>query len=310
MLAQPLGDSPLSWRTPHARPRLSEAVAAMTGLAVAMIASVASLGCDRRPPPAPIFVPAPAPAPIPIHYARAPSPARLSPMPASTRNPPVSTLPSPMPAPTLPLASAPVSPLRITVGDVIPSDDRASIREPKVRGYLADSTGDTATLAFTYRGPSHSVAAMASGDTRAQLALVLRAQDPCNVILVTWSIEPVSDIAVQLHRDRGESDTCSRRAPVRVRPSFRAHPSALGVPEWSLASRNVASEPFGHELRASIVGDKLEVFADQRLVWRGTLPPSARELRGPSGFRTDNVAVDLALRGPVDGEPSNRASEG
>lgn len=250
----------MSWSEPRRRTRASDAVIALSGLAFAMLASLASLGCDHPP-------------------------AATRP-PTSTRPPPLASVsPAPMPV----LASAPAPSLRITEGAPSVSADRAIIREPATRGYLVGSTGDRATLAFTYRGRSHSVAAMASGDERAQLGLKLRAQDSCNVIYVMWRIEPTSEIVVQVKRnDSHTHDECGNDGYARVRPSFRAKPPALGVPE-------AFGTTLDHELRASIVDDQLEVIADDKVVWRGTLPDSARDLRGPAGFRTDNVDIDLSV---------------
>lgn len=272
----------IPWTESRPRPRVSDAAIAFTGLAIAMLASLASLGCDRRPPStAPILVPSPAPLPMPETYAATAS----------------SSIPEPAAAPH---ASAPVPELCITDGDVIASGDRATVREAKGRGFLAGSTGDSAVLEFTYGGRANTVAAMASGDTRAQLGLELRAQDSCNVIYVMWRIDPVSEITVQVKRnDLREHRDCGNAGYTRVRPTFRAHPPALGVADWP-------TKPIEHVLQAAIVDDVIEVFADKRLVWRGALPAAARDFHGPAGFRTDNVQIDLALRAPMDPEDAAR----
>jgi hypothetical protein len=293
---EPRGPSPvsaLSWRAPRRSLRTSDACVAISGLALAMLASLASLGCDRPAPAptAPIFVPSAEKDSPPADDSIASTPTRP---PASVSSPP---------APTRVLSPAPAATLCVTDGDVVPSGDRATVREPATRGYLAGSTGDTATLAFTYRGRSHSVAALASGDTRAQLGVKLRAQDSCNVIYVMWRVEPTSEIVVQVKRNAARThDECGNAGYTRVRPSFRARPPALGVPEWSPAGSRGSGDDtrHDHELRAAIVGDELEVFADAKLVWRGTLPAAARDLHGPAGFRTDNVDIDLALDAPLD----------
>src|SRR5205085_5326794 len=48
-----------------------------------------------------------------------------------------------------------------------------------------------------------------------------------------------------------------------------------------------------HTLRAEITDNMLEVFVDDDLHWRGTLPEDAASLRGPAGIRSDNLAFDL-----------------
>ncbi|GEM_PF-945327 len=270
----------------RARPviaRSRDALVVFAGVAFAMLASLAALGCDHPPPAptrAPVLVPSPMPTPTPVPV-------------AST---------SPTPAPMPDLSSAPVATLCMTEGDATPSGSRATIREPATRGFLTNSTGDAATLAFTYRGRSHSVAALASGDTRTQLGIKLRAQDSCNVIYVMWRIEPTSEIVVQTKRNTAHAHRdCGAEGYTRVRPSLRASPPPLGVPEWSSTARDAGESidaELAHTLEASIVEDVLEVRADGRLVWRGTLPETARDLQGPVGFRTDNVDVDLELRAP------------
>jgi hypothetical protein len=214
-------------------------------ISLVAVALIALVGCDRRPP-----VPS--------------APIEASVVPAPIMTPPA---------------------LCVTEGRSTPAGARASIREPATRGYLAGSTGDAARLSFTYRGRSQSSAALASGATRAQLGLKLRAQDSCNVIYVMWRIEPISEIVVQIKRNDARAHReCGNAGYRRVRPAVRASPPSID------------DQP--HELRAAIVDDRLDVFADQALVWRGSLPVEARTLRGPTGFRTDNVDVDLELDAP------------
>ncbi|MFN0247674.1 MAG: hypothetical protein ACKV2T_12380 [Kofleriaceae bacterium] len=288
--------APLSWRSPRRRLRASDVCVAISGLSLAMLASLASLGCDRPSPAptAPLFVPsAEAPPATGEHLAP----------PSSTPTRPPASVSPPAPAPVLsPAQAAPSSPqLCVTDGDVVPSGERASVREPATRGYLAGSTGEAATLAFTYRGRSHSVVALASGDTRTQLGVKLRAQDSCNVIYVMWRVEPKSEIVVQVKRNAARThDECGNAGYTRVRPTFRERLPALGVPAWTPAGSRDTADHHDHELRAAIVGDELEVFADTKLIWRGALPAAARDLRGPAGFRTDNVDIDFALDAPRD----------
>ena len=187
-------------------------------------------------------------------------------------------------APSLPLASS----LRLTEGRAKPSGGRVTIAEPSTRGIVPASSGDEATLDFTYAGPSTEPAALASGALRSQLGLKLRAQDSCNVIYVMWRIEPVSEIVVQVKRN-AEATThaqCGNGGYAGVKPGHRSSPPAL-VPGSA------------HVLSASIAGDDLSVWADQALVWRGTLPTDARSLSGPAGFRTDNVRAELALHARI-----------
>jgi hypothetical protein len=57
-----------------------------------------------------------------------------------------------------------------------------------------------------------------------------------------------------------------------------------------------------HTLRAEIHGDELTAWIDDEIAWRGTLPDSARDLVGPAGLRSDNLAFDVVdFRAPQAG---------
>jgi hypothetical protein len=48
-----------------------------------------------------------------------------------------------------------------------------------------------------------------------------------------------------------------------------------------------------HTLRAEISGDNLTAWLDGNVAWQGTLPDGARDLAGPAGIRSDNLAFDI-----------------
>lgn len=182
-----------------------------------------------------------------------------------------------------PPALSPASSLRLTEGTAQPTGGTIAITEPSVRGVVPESTGDAAALDLVYLGPTAETATLASGAERSQLGLKLRAQDSCNVIYVMWRIQPVSEIVVQLKLNPVRTHAeCRNAGYERIRPGHRSPPPAL-------------VSGTAHMLTAAIDGDDLSVWADQALVWRGTLPPEARALRGPAGFRTDNVRAELVV---------------
>ncbi|HEY5925774.1 MAG TPA: hypothetical protein VIV11_29005 [Kofleriaceae bacterium] len=161
-----------------------------------------------------------------------------------------------------------------------------TVGAPAVRGYARGSTGDSATLAFTYDGVTATTSALASGATRAQLGLKLRAQNSCNVIYVMWRVSPKSEITVQVKANPGSAthEDCGITGYTRVKAAVRKPPPAL--------------EPnTQHTLAAAIERDELVVWADHEVVWRGTLPAPARNLTGPAGFRIDNVKAKVSLDG-------------
>ncbi len=171
--------------------------------------------------------------------------------------------------------------------------DRA-ISEPTVRAIARGAGGDLAELAFRFRGVTQRLAPLASGEVRHQLGLKLRAQDSCNVIYVMWCLEP-STLVVSIkhnpgthaHRDRG----------------------AAGYTDVAIAAAPPLVADTSYRLRAEIAGDGLVAWIDGALIWRGVLPDTARELAGPAGLRTDNLALDRVELFVTSG-PSPRARRG
>ena len=186
------------------------------------------------------------------------------------------------------IAIAPVEELCVTRGAIT---DRA-ITEPTVRAFAPAAGGDAAQLAFTFQGDAATTRALANGHDRRQLGLKLRAQDGCNVIYVMWRLDPKPKLEVSVKRNPGKRthEECGAEGYTKVKP---AHVVAVPV----LA----AGDP--HTLRAEIVGDELTAWIDGSVTWRGTLPAGARDLVGPAGLRTDNLALaHLELSAPAKGQ--------
>lgn len=247
------GDRPLSRRAVEggaARRPLHDAFVAAGGLAIALVTSMAALGCDR-PPPASTRI-----------ESHAPTWAELSTRGEAT--------------------------ICFTEGRGAASERGHHVVDAAMRGFVPGSTGDEASLDFVYRGTLEKRTELASGDSRAQLGVKLRAADSCNVLYAMWRTE-TNEIVVQVKRnaDAHTHAECGATGYTRVRPTERAKPPTIAAGEH-------------HTLEAVIAGDNLVVKADDTLVWRGTLPDEARELRGPAGVRTDNVDVDLAIHAPID----------
>jgi len=160
-----------------------------------------------------------------------------------------------------------------------------TVTEPTVRAVALGTQGDAAALKFTYRGHTEKMRELASGQERRQLGLKLRAKNGCNVVYVMYRMDPAPriDVSVKSNPNATTHADCGADGYTKVKGSSDAKLSLVPV----LAAGDT------HTLRAVITGDELRAFIDDRLVWHGTLPDSARELAGPAGVRSDNLAYDL-----------------
>ena len=182
-------------------------------------------------------------------------------------------------------AEAPaVDGLCVTKGAVRGEPGALAVTDPTVRAVVPGSSGDQASLRFTYRGDTEKVRALASGQLRKQIGLKLRAADGCNLVYVMWRFEPKPGIEVSIKANPGKRShaECGTAGYQKLAPDDP-------VP----VSRPAAGET--HTLAATIQGDRLEATIDGDVVWRGSLGSAAAGLAGPAGFRSDNVAADIEL---------------
>jgi hypothetical protein len=165
------------------------------------------------------------------------------------------------------------------------------ITEPTVRAVVRGTAGDAAELTFVFHGDSDTVRELANGKPRRQLGLKLRAENGCNLLYVMWRLDPKPEIEVSIKHNPGmrTHKDCGAGGYTKVKPTSHEPP-----PDLELGAK--------HVLRAQIAGDELSAWIDDKLVWRGTLPESARELRGPAGMRSDNLAYDLVAFGAPAGD--------
>ncbi|HKD50542.1 MAG TPA: hypothetical protein VKB90_07085 [Candidatus Acidoferrum sp.] len=158
---------------------------------------------------------------------------------------------------------------------------RLSVSSKEMRATLKFTTEQTATVKFTYLGPTKEVAHLGSGEIRSQFGIKLRAQDDCNVIYVMWHFAPDQKIAVSIKRNPGKRThaECLDRGYVNnLKPRLSDAPPAVEP-----------NQP--HVLTATVSGSDLSVTADNKLVWWGDLGPVALTLRGPVGLRSDNARL-------------------
>lgn len=171
----------------------------------------------------------------------------------------------------------------------------ATVTAPTMRAVALGSRGDGASLELVYRGDTADTRALASGATRRQVGLKLRARDSCNVIYVMWRLDPTPmlEVSIKLNPGMARHAECGALGYTKVHAT-----KSWPVPVLAPGDR--------HVLRAAIDGDDLAAFIDEQVAWRGTLPAAARSLVGPAGIRSDNLAFDLvAFAAPDGGEPAS-----
>lgn len=164
------------------------------------------------------------------------------------------------------------------IGQVEPQKGKSldfGIQVPKSRIYFPGSDGRLGRIKFTYDGHSEETADFASGRSRAQIGLKLRAQDSCNVLYVMWRIDPEQRIMVssKSNPDDHLNRQCGNAGYANLRPTEVTHPPLVKP-----------GEP--HTLGAHLEDGILQVFVDEKLVWKGDVGTLGYE--GVTGLRSDN----------------------
>jgi hypothetical protein len=171
-----------------------------------------------------------------------------------------------------------------------------SVAVPKMRAYLNASTPQEVEVHFTYLGSTGNEARLGSGELRRQFGLKLRAQDACNLVYAMWRIEPESKLVVSAKSNPGQrtSAECGNRGYRNIKPQH-----SKPVP--------LLREGETHDLRAEMNGDEVKVFADNTLVWEGSVGPDTLSLNGPVGMRSDNARLELQFLAPL--PPNSQAGQ-
>jgi len=166
--------------------------------------------------------------------------------------------------------------LCVTEGEFSGGDGH--VAASKMRCVHPQSSGDQAKLVFKYQGPSQERSLLKSGASREQIGLKLRAKDSCNLLYVMWRIAPTPSVVVSFKNNPDQSThaECENNGYSNLKPMLGAPPPPIGK----------GSE---HALSAEIVNGLLTVRIDGTLVWQGALPEAVQQLKGPAGFRSDNV---------------------
>jgi hypothetical protein len=164
---------------------------------------------------------------------------------------------------------------------------RLSVAVPKMRAYVNAFTAPEVDVQFTYLGSTGNEARLGSGELRRQFGLKLRAQDACNLVYAMWRIEPESKLVVSVKSNPGQhtSTECGNHGYRNIKPR-------QSTPVPVLRSGNT------HDLHAEMNGDEMKIFADNTLVWEGSVGGDALSFDGPVGMRSDNARLEVQLRAP------------
>jgi hypothetical protein len=266
-------------------------------LLAAVIGSGLFAGCTISTAPAPTMAEGNAPPPPPPsgYQSNETPPPPVPPNPAAETRPPEPPQPRiptpPRNVPPVVVAQPPAVgglPVTMTHGKAKMNGSSMMIRTASARGVAPDSSGDRASLHFRYLGPSADVSKLRSGMVKSQLGLKLRAQNGCNLVYVMWRLAPKPAIDVQYKINPGDStaEECENGGYHRVLPTLNKKASAQFDPP--VVGKDTV-------LSAAIEGSTLSVFVDGAQVWTGELPAEALALKGPAGFRSDNIEFDGTL---------------
>jgi hypothetical protein len=205
------------------------------------------------------------------------------------------------------LAAVARSQMCVTEGSIEQSgtERRWSISVSKMRAYVNFTTAPVVEARFRYLGPTADEVPLGSGTLRRQFGLKLRAQDACNLVYAMWRIQPESKLVVSVKSNPGQhtSAQCGNRGYRNIKPRRSAPVPALGAGGVQT-------------LRAELDGAQLRIFADNQLVWDGSVAPDALGFDGPVGIRSDNVRLEIellaapALRGAAGQAPMCLAGAG
>ena len=187
--------------------------------------------------------------------------------------------------------------LCVTEGSIEETPDhRLSVNVAKMRAYVNAYTQPVAQVRFTYLGSTPNEAPLASGEMRRQFGLKLRAQDACTLVYAMWRIEPESKLVVSVKNNPGQhsSSECGNRGYQNIKP-LRSSPLPSLRPGDT------------HTLRAEMNGAQVQVFADNSLVWVGSVGAEALSFEGPVGIRADNARLEINLE---TGQPTQQSPPG
>jgi hypothetical protein len=165
------------------------------------------------------------------------------------------------------------------------SGNRISVNVSKMRAFVTVATTQDVEARFAYLGKTTGEKPLGSGEMRRQFGLKLRAQDACNLVYAMWRIEPESKLVVSVKSNPGQhtSAECANRGYRNIKP---VHSRPVPVLRPGVT----------HTLRAELNEAELRVYADNNLVWEGSVGSLGGLPNGPVGIRSDNAKLEIELR--------------
>jgi hypothetical protein len=187
--------------------------------------------------------------------------------------------------------------LCVTEGTIEESSQGLSVAVPKMRAYLNTATPPVAELRFHYLGSSGNELPLASGMSRRQIGLKLRARDACNLIYAMWRIEPESKLVVSVksNPDQHSSAECGNRGYRNLQPTRSA-----AIPPLRAGEK--------HTLAAQMDGAHIKVSIDGTVVWQGSADSETLSVDGPVGLRSDNARFLFEFLAPSNSQANSASS--
>lgn len=171
--------------------------------------------------------------------------------------------------------------LRVTSGQVYydNAQEMYTTTSPTMRVHSSKQGSDIAELKFQYLGTSASRAKLSSGAYRQQVGMFMKSQNQCNRLYIMWRFNAYSSrIVVQTKRNPSMSShqECGAQGYETVQPQFYTEAPAIEVNQT-------------YKLLTRLSDEKLEIFADEKLVWQGNVDLMNLPGNGYAGVRSDNT---------------------
>jgi len=159
---------------------------------------------------------------------------------------------------------------RVSWGSLTRHPKSGMLAEGSVRADFGEARHRYVDLEFVYLGPSTQDVALASGEMRRQIGIIMRSQNICNLVYIMWHLEPkpVIEILTKRNPDLRTHEECGDRGYTLI-----ASTSAPARLAFRVGERR--------RLAARLDGLNLTVWVDDGVAWQGDLSPEVLTFDGP-----------------------------